>query len=104
MIFPGHIHKPVEITKIYNFIKKILFNKSREYLIYNIQGKDTKNLWDLFSEIASDKNKKIIKIDLSMINKLMPNIIKNYLKKKSSLLQQLVIIDHTKFIEKKEYL
>ena len=104
MIFPGHIHKPVEIIKISNFIEKILFNKTKEYLIYNIQGKDKKSLWDLFFEMASDRKKRTLKINLILFNKLMPTIIKNYLKKNSSFLQQLAIIDHTIFEEKKEYL
>ena len=104
MFFPGHIHNPVEIIKISNFIEKILLNNNKEYLTYNILGKEKKSLWDLFFEIASSRKKKTIKINLIWFNKFMPSIIKNFLKKNSSFLQQLVIIDHSKFEEKKEYL
>lgn len=104
MVFPGHIHKPVEIIKISNFIEKILFNKKKEYLTYNILGKHKKSLWDLFFEMASKRNKRTLKINLTLFNKLMPIIIKKYLKKNSSFLQQLTIIDHSKFEEKIEYL
>jgi len=104
MFFPGHIHSPVEIIKISNFIEKILFNKNNEYLIHNILGKEKKSLWDLFFEMAFNRKKKTLKINLILINKFMPSIIKNFFKKNSSFLQQLVIIDHSKFKEKKEYL
>ena len=104
MFFPGHIHSPVEIIKISIFIEKILFNKNKEYLIYNILGKDKKSLWDLFFEMASIRKKKTLKINFILFNKFIPAIIKNFLKKNSSFLQQLVIIDHSKFEEKKEYL
>tara|TARA_B110000263_G_C15287628_1_gene501663 strand:+ start:74 stop:880 length:807 start_codon:yes stop_codon:yes gene_type:complete len=104
MFFPGHIHNPVEIIKISNFIEKILFNKNNEYLIHNILGKEKKSLWDLFFEMAFNRKKKTLKINLILINKFMPSIIKNFFKKNSSFLQQLVIIDHSKFKEKKEYL
>ena len=104
MVFPGHIHKPVEIVKIYYFIEKILLNKKREYLTYNIQGRDEKNLWDLFFEMATKRKKKTLRINLILFNRLIPNIVKNYLKKNSSFLQQLIIIDHSIFDEKIEYL
>jgi hypothetical protein len=62
-----------------------------------------KRVYGIF-EIASIRKKKTIKINLIWFNKFMPSIIKNFLKKNSSFLQQLVIIDHSKFEEKKEYL
>lgn len=104
MFFPGHLHNPVEVAKISDFIEKILSNKDREYLTYNILGKDKKSLWDLFFEMASNKNKKTIKISLILFNKFMPNVIKTNLEKNSSFLQQLLTIDHSKFEEKKDYL
>jgi len=104
MFFPGHLHNPVEVAKISDFIEKILSNKDREYLTYNILGKDKKSLWDLFFEMASNKNKKTIKISLILFNKFMPDVIKTNLEKNSSFLQQLLTIDHSKFEEKKDYL
>ena len=104
MFSPGHIHNPVEIIKISNFIEKILLNKNDKNIIYNILGKNKKSLWDLFFEMASNRNKKTFKIDLILLNRFMPSIIKNILKKNSTFLQQLLIIDHSEFKEKKEYL
>ena len=104
MFFPGHLHNPVEVVKISDFIEKILSNKDREYLTYNILGKEKKSLWDLFFEMATNKNKKTIKISLILFNKFMPNVIKTNLEKNSSFLQQLLTIDHSKFEEKKDYL
>ena len=104
MIFPGHIHYPVEINKISNFIEKIITDGEKGRSIYNIAGKDKKSLWDLFQEMASYKNKRVLKINFKIINKIIPNIIKNFLIKNSSVLQQTIVIDHTEYKEKKEYL
>ena len=78
--------------------------KNDKNIIYNILGKNKKSLWDLFFEMASNRNKKTFKIDLILLNRFMPSIIKNILKKNSTFLQQLLIIDHSEFKEKKEYL
>ena len=104
MIFPGHIHYPVEINKIANFIEKIITNGKTRRSIYNIAGKNKKSLWDLFQEMASYKNKKVLKIDFKTFNKIIPNVIKNFLIKNSSVLQQIIVIDHTEYKEKKEFL
>ena len=104
MIFPGHIHYPVEINKISNFIEKIITNKNKERIIYNIAGNKKKSLWDLFQEMADYKNKKVLKINFKIFDKVLPNIFKNFLIKNSSVIQQLIVIDHTEYKEKKEYL
>jgi len=104
MIFPGHIHYPVEINKITNFIEEIITKGNTGRSIYNIAGKNKKSLWDLFQEMASYKNKRVLKINFKIINKIIPNIIKNFLIKNSSVLQQTIVIDHTEYKEKKEYL
>ncbi len=104
MIFPGHIHYPVEINKIFTFVERIITHGKKERLIYNIAGKDKKSLWDLFEQMALYKNKKVLKINFKIINKIIPNLIKKILVKNSSVLQQMIIIDHTKYLEKKEFL
>ena len=104
MIFPGHIHYPVEISKILDFIEKIIKKGNSLRTIYNIAGNNKKSLWDLFEEMALCKNKKVLKINFKILNKIIPNVIKSFLIKNSSILQQIIIIDHTEYKEKKEYL
>jgi len=104
MIFPGHIHYPLEISKIFNFIEKIITKENSVRSIYNLAGKNKKSLCDLFEEMASYKNKKVLKINFKILNKIIPNVIKSFLIKNSSILQQIIIIDHTEYKEKKEYL
>ena len=104
MIFPGHIHYPVEINKISNFIEKIINNGNMGRSIYNIAGSNKKSLWDLFQEMASYKNKRVLKINFKILNRIMPNMIKSILIKNSSIFQQIIVIDHTEYKEKKEYL
>jgi nucleoside-diphosphate-sugar epimerase len=104
MIFPGHLHYPVEINKISNFIEKIINNKNRERTIYNIAGNEKKSLWDLFQEMANYRKRRVLKINFRILDKILPNIIKSFLIKNSSVIQQLIVIDHTEYKEKKEYL
>jgi len=104
MIFPGHIHYPVEINKIYNFIKKIINDGNIGRSIYNIAGSDKKSLWDLIQEMALYKKKRLLKINFKIFNRIMPNIVKKILIKNSSILQQVIVIDHTEYKEKKKYL
>ena len=104
MIFPGHIHYPIEIDKIYNFIEKIIIDGNKGRSIYNIAGKDKKSLWDLFQQMALNKNKKVLKINFGILNKILPNIFKNILLKNSSFLQQIITVDHTEYEDKKYFL
>lgn len=104
MIFPGHIHYPVEINKISNFIEKIINNGNIGRSVYNIAGSDKKSLWDLIEEMALYKKKKLLKINFQILNKILPSFIKKILIKNSTILQQIIVIDHTKYKEKKEYL
>ncbi len=102
MIFPGHIHFPIEISKVSKFIKEIITRKEKGRFIYNIAGSDKKSLWDLIEEIAFKKNKKLIKINFLFLKKFLPQFIRNILIKNSSIFQQLVEIDHTNYKEKKK--
>ena len=94
----------VEINKISNFIEKIINNGNMGRSIYNIAGSNKKSLWDLFQEMASYKNKRVLKINFKILNRIIPNMIKSILIKNSSILQQIIVIDHTEYKEKKEYL
>ena len=104
MIFPGHIHYPVEISKIANFIEKIIKKGNVGPSAYNIAGSDKKSLWDLIQEMALYKRKRLLKINFQILNKILPSFIKKILIKNSSILQQIIVIDHTKYTEEKEYL
>ena len=54
--------------------------------------------------MADYKNKKVLKINFKIFDKVLPNIFKNFLIKNSSVIQQLIVIDHTEYKEKKEFL
>ena len=71
--------EPYYIDKISNFIEKIITNKNKERIIYNIAGNKKKSLWDLFQEMADYKNKKVLKINFKIFDKVLPNIFKNFL-------------------------
>ena len=91
MIYPGHFYKPIEINKVLIFIKNIIFSKINKK-IYNLQGTNKKSLYDIFSEVALQLNKKTIKINLTFFNNYYPYFIKKFLRKKNGFLQQLVMI------------
>ena len=61
-------------------INEIIQKEGNLKKIYNIVGKDKKYLWDLYYQIASYKKKRVLKINI---------------------FQQLLTIDHSKFIGKK---
>ena len=90
MIYPGHIYKPIEITKVLIFIKNIIVKKKFKK-IYNIQGSYKQNLYDIFNEVALQLNKKTIKINLRFLNNFLPVFIKNFFKK-NNFFQQLIAV------------
>ena len=100
MIYPGHLYQPVQVKKILIFIENIIFKKRNLKKIYNIVGKDKKYLWDLYYQIASYKKKRVLKINTQLIEKLMPIFVKACIKK-INIFQQLLTIDHSKFVGKK---
>ena len=104
MMYPGNLYQPVQVKKILLFIENIIFKKRKLNKIYNIVGKDKKSLWDLYYQIASYKKKRILKIHIQHIKKLIPTFVREYIKKHKNLLQQLLIIDNSKFAGKKTYL
>ena len=69
--------------------------------IYNLMGKETKNMWELFEIIAKKHNKKIFKIKTKIINKILPKFIKENFFKKNSFLGQFLSIDQS-FINEKD--
>ena len=79
--------------------KVILEDKKNE--VYNIVGKYKKCLWELFEEVAKIENKKIIKINLNFVKKILPEIVKKQLRKRTGVLQQILSIDHSDFSERK---
>ena len=57
---------------------------------YNIFGEEQKNFYDLFNEYANYKQKKTIRINISIIDKILNKKIKSFLNK-NAFLQQLII-------------
>ena len=104
MMYPGNLYQPVQVKKILLFIENKIFKKRNSKKIYNIVGKDKKSLWDLYYQIASYKKKRVLKINIQHIKKLIPAFVREYIKKHKTFLQQLLIIDNSKFIGKKTYL
>jgi len=100
MIYPGHLYQPVQVKKILIFIENIILKKKPKR-IYNIVGKNKKYLWDLYCQIASYKKKRVLKINMQLVEKLIPLFVKARIKKKQNFFQQLLTIDHSKFFEKK---
>ena len=100
MLYPGHLYQPVQVKKILIFIENIIFKKRNSKNIYNIVGKDKKYLWDLYYQIASYKKKRVLKINTQLIEKLIPTFVKACIKK-INIFQQLLTIDHSKFLGKK---
>ena len=100
MIYPGHLYQPVQLKKLLIFIENKIFKKRNSKNIYNIVGKDKKYLWDLYYQIASYKKKRVLKINTQLIEKLMPIFVKACIKK-INIFQQLLTIDHSKFLGKK---
>ena len=103
MIYPGHLYQPVQVKKILIFIENIILKKKPKR-IYNIVGKNKKYLWDLYCQIASYKKKRVLKINMQLVEKLIPLFVKARIKKKQNFFQQLLTIDHSKFFGKKTFL
>ncbi len=100
MIYPGNIYKPIEINNFCNFFSEIIKIDNKKD-IYNLMGKETKNMWELFEIIAKKHNKKIFKIKTKIINKILPKFIKENFFKKNSFLGQFLSIDQS-FINEKD--
>lgn len=101
MIYPGHIHKPVEITKLIVFISNLIQKKDiNKKKIYNILGKHQISLWDFFVEISKYKKKKIFKLNTVFFRKILPDFILDYFRKSLNL-QILLASDNTNFKKKK---
>ena len=104
MIYPGTKYEPLTLDRLLKFINKIILKKNKIKKIYNISGRRKKSLWDLFEEIAKYKNKKVLKINLNKLNKLLPNFLKESLRKNPGFLKHILTFDKSKFSEKKTIL
>ena len=63
-------------------------------------GEEKKTLWDLFQFIAKSYRKKTLKINTLILNKILPNSIKNSFFKRNSFLGQFLSVDQSTIIEK----
>ena len=94
MIYPGNIYRPIEIKNLCNFFLKMIENGNKKQ-IYNLMGKEQLSIWDLFNKIAIKNNKKTLKINTSILGKVIPNSIKEMIFK-SSFFGQFLSIDQSK--------
>ena len=96
MIYPGHLYQPLDVEVLKKKILKLIYTRNK-FQIINLYGDKKISLWNIFSEIAINENKKIIKINLSWVYKIMPNSIKKLIKRQNNFLQHIAAIDHSKF-------
>ena len=82
MIYPGNLYSPINVNKLSEFIIGLIEKNFSTPKIYNIHGNKDYNLWQIFDNFCKTKNKKAIKIDIRLIDKLLPNFIKSKFKKK----------------------
>ena len=61
MIYPGTIFRPIEIEKLCKFFSDLV-NTNKVSKIYNLMGKETKSLWEIFNHISLSHKKKTFKI------------------------------------------
>tara|TARA_Y100000590_G_scaffold395394_1_gene475330 strand:- start:2309 stop:3106 length:798 start_codon:yes stop_codon:yes gene_type:complete len=101
MIYPGHSFEPLDVDKMLEFLEKLMFIKNDKIKFFNLSGGTKIHLWDLYENIANQKKKKILKINIS---KLIPTFLINILIKKNNFLQQFVEIDNTQYNEEKTVL
>ena len=99
MIYPGNVYRPIEIEKFCLFFLGLVNNKNKPK-IYNLMGKEKKTLWDLFKFIAMTHKKKTLKINTLILNKILPNNIKNSFFRRNSFLGQFLSVDQSTIIEK----
>jgi dTDP-4-dehydrorhamnose reductase len=95
MVFPGHKYSPLNIINLLYFLEKKIFSKKINRT-YNLQGKKTQNLWEIFYAISKQKKKIPFKIPINFNKRYAPNFVKNFLKKRNNFLQQLFSINHSK--------
>ena len=103
MIFPGNIYTPLDIKKLLNFTNEIIEGKKNNK-IYNLLGKDKVNTFEIFKKIATNQNKKVIKINFEIFIKFLPNGIKKFIYKYNFLYNIFANINFEDIKEEKEYL
>jgi len=96
MIYPGHLYQPLDVLILKKKILKLIYTK-KKFQIINLYGDKKVSLWDIFSEIAKNENKKIMKINLTWIYRFMPKVFKKIIKKQNNFLQHMASINHSKF-------
>ena len=96
MIYPGHIYKPIEIKRLFNFFKKFLNFKKKNFT-YNLIGKKKISFCDLFEKIAKQRNKRVLKLNSNFLNLISNKNQKNKFIRNNDFLSQLFSIDHSSF-------
>lgn len=99
MIYPGNIYRPIKVQILCNFLLQLI-NNQEKLSIYNLMGKEKKNLWELYESVANAYDRKVLKINTLFLNKVLPNIVKKNIFKKNSFLGQFLSIDQSIINEK----
>ncbi len=103
MVYPGNYFNPIDIKKLSKFIHSII-ESGYKSATYNLSGEKKVSSWDLFSEIANIKKKKIIKININFLVKYLPKIIMIFVYKHNFLYNLIGKIDFEKHIKNKKIL
>ena len=101
MIYPGQTYEPLTTEKLLNFFQDLISKKIMDKKYFNLCGKDKKNIFEIFEEIAKKQNKIPVKLNL---NQLLPKFLIEYFLKKNGFTQQLTNINNTNIKEKKHIL
>ena len=96
MIYPGHLYQPIETEELKNTIIKIIDGDETKNEM-NLLGNEKRYLWDIFKEVADIEKKKTLKLDFRFFYKILPEKLKQIIKKQNNFLQQIASIDHSEF-------
>ena len=92
MIYPGNLYSPVKLNILSKYIVDII---SKDFIgepTYNIQGKESLFLWEIFDNFCKKRNRKAIKINTKFLNFILPKLIKKFFYKNNKL-QNFLYID-----------
>ena len=101
MIYPGQVYEPLTINLFLNFLNNLISKENICLKYFSLSGGIKKNTYEIFQEIASSKNKNVVKLN---IHKLLPNFLIKFFLKKNGFLQQLTNIDNSNFKKNKQIL
>ena len=76
MIYPGNMYSPVKLSHLSKYILDIISKDFVGESTYNIQGKESLFLWEIFDNFCKKRSRKAIKINTKFLNFVLPKLIK----------------------------